>query len=142
MWAAVSGVLNLSHDEIRTNKRAQCKFELLPEWKTKPPVVHCREPWVRADWDWHAGTGGVLCYILDEQWKDLVGTVMTQEGNVAAARYAAILCLRNVCWLLYRHYIGNITKMTMWPRDWPAWPHGEPARREYFRNKNMQKQNE
>ncbi len=71
MWAAVSGVLNLSHDEIRTNKKAQCKFELSPEWKTKPPVVHCRESWVRADWDWHAGVGGVLCYILDEQWKEV-----------------------------------------------------------------------
>jgi len=116
-----------------------CKFALSPGWKTKPPVVHCRELWVRSDWDWHAGEEGLLCYILDEQWKDLVGTVIVQEGNVAAARYAASLCLRNVRWLLYRHYIGNITKMIMWPRDWPAWPHGESARREYFHHKNVQK---
>jgi hypothetical protein len=132
-WAVVSGVLNLSHDEFPTQKSARCSFWISPAWKTNPPVVHCHESWMRDDWNWHAGPGGKLCYILGDQWRDLVGNVAVQEGNVAAARYASSLCLRNVRWLTYRHYIGNITRITLWPRGWPAWPHGDAAHREYLR---------
>jgi hypothetical protein len=135
-------MLNLSHDDVRTFKRARCGFKFTPEWQTIPPGVQCSESWVRKDWNWHAGDRGVLCYILDEQWKDHVGQVMAEEGIVAAARYAAILCLRNVRWLLYRHYISSITNTALWPKDWPAWPHGEPARAEYLRDKNREKANE
>lgn len=84
----------------------------------------------------------MLCYILDDQWKDHVGQVVTDAGIAVAARYAATLCLRNVRWLLYRHYISSITKTASWPNGWPAWPHGEPARMEYLRSKNSAKANE
>src|SRR5208282_1723003 len=132
-WACVSGFLNLSHDEIRTTKRAHCRFLLSPKWHTALPVVHCRESWMRNDWNWHAGFGGELCYILGDQWRDLVGTVAAQEGDFATALYASSLCLRNVRWLIYRHYIGNIARIIQWPKEWPAWPHGDAAHSEYLR---------
>ena len=135
-WAVVTGMLNLSHDDVKTAKRAHCKITFGPEWRLQLPVVHCREPWIRHDWDWHAGKGGLLCYILDEQWKDCVGLVFEQEGNAAAALYAASLCVRNVRWLLYRHHIAHVTGIKKWPMEWPAWPHGDTGRREYFRGKN------
>lgn len=132
-WAVVSGMLNLSHDEIKTPKIARCEFRLAPDWQSQLPVVRCRESWVRNDWNWHAGNGGTLCYILDDQWRDLVSEIANCEGIAAAGHFAACLCSRNVRWLLYRHYIASVTKMIEWPKDWPAWPHGEIARRDYLR---------
>jgi len=133
-WAKVSGMLNLSHDEIKTHKMAHCKIHVFPDWKSQQPIVWCLEPWIRHDWNWHAGAGGLLCYVLGEQWTDFVGGVLKCEGAEAATRYATDLCLRNVRWLLYRHYIGHVTKMKIWPKDWPAWPHGDAGRREYLRS--------
>jgi len=132
-WAVVSGELNLSHDAVSTPRTARCRFHLRPDWRRQLPLVQCCEPWVRNDWNWHAGEGGLLCYILDEQWRDVVGEVLNQEGIAAASGFAACVCLRNVRWLLYRHYIGRITKMAGWPTTWPAWPHGEAGRRDYLR---------
>ena len=74
-WAKVTGLLNLSHDDVTTAKHARCRFALTPEWKSTPPVVWCLEDWVRRDIDWHAGVGGIICYVLDEQWCDLVSQV-------------------------------------------------------------------
>lgn len=132
-WAVASGTLNLSHDEITTRKTARCEIQLVPDWKSQLPVVRCREVWVRNDWNWHAGNGGVLCYVLDEQWRDFVGEVLDRDGAMAASLFAACLCLRNVRWLLYRHYIASITKLVEWPKDWPAWPHGDIGHKDYLR---------
>jgi len=134
-WADVSGFLNLSHDEITTSKSARCLIKLSPEWSLFPPRVWCLEPWVRFEPDWHAGVGtnkDQLCYVLAQEWCDLVAKVWIDEGPAAALAYAAGFCLRNIQWLLYRHYIGHITQMSIWPTDWPSRPHNlEKALKQY-----------
>jgi hypothetical protein len=85
--------------------------------------------------DWHAGVGNTrdeLCYVLDEEWHGQIAKVSAEEGEAAALRYAGAFCLRNVRWLLYRHYIGHVTQMEDWPKDWPARPHNhEQAIKQY-----------
>lgn len=130
-WVKVMGLLNLSHDDVTTTKQVRCRFELIPEWRSEPPAVWCLEDWVRCDVDWHAGRGGILCYVLDEQWRDVVSKVQMGGDNYAATRYAVSLCLRNVRWLLYRHYIAHVTRLRTWPGEWQAWSHGAPGRMEY-----------
>lgn len=130
-WAKVTGLLNLSHDAVTTAKQARCRFALTPEWKSAPPTVWCLDDWVRCEIDWHAGVGGIICYVLDEQWCDLVLQAQRDGGDQAATRYAISLCLRNVRWLLYRHHIAHVTRIRTWPGEWPAWPHGSAGRKEY-----------
>jgi hypothetical protein len=139
LWAEVSGTLNLSHDETNTHKIARCRIRVSPNWNSESPIVRCCEAWVHRDWDWHAGAGGLLCYIIDEQWADSVGKVLADEGADAAARYAVGLCLRNVRWLLYRHYVASITRMTVWPKQWKAWSHGDVGLREYHQERGRQR---
>lgn len=131
----VTGKLSLAHDDFKTHKSARCRIKVTPDWSVQPPKVWCVESWVRHDWDWHAGDGGRLCYVIDEQWGDLVGSVFDQQGQLAAARYAVALCLRNVRWLLYRHYIASVMNIKVWPEDWKAWSHGDKGIREYLRER-------
>jgi hypothetical protein len=133
-WAEVSGILNLSHDNISTPALARCKFKIGSSWVAAPPRVKCLEPWVRLEADWHAGIGincDEICYVLDEEWRDAVSKVYTEQGIASAARYAAEFCLQNVKWLLYRHYIGFVAKTKSWPKDWPGRPHGDEAYKQY-----------
>lgn len=116
---------------------ALCQITIVPDWTRILPEVYCSEPWVRSGQDWHAFNGD-LCYVFDDEWRDLVSLVRSDEGNLAAARYAANLCLRNVRWLLYRHHIAAITKLANWPADWPGWPHSHAqAHRKYWRERSQ-----
>jgi hypothetical protein len=141
-WAVVVGRLNLSHDQTVSTQSARCEFKVLPDWRSNPPLVWCREPWVRNDWNWHAGAGGILCYVLDREWQDSVTLVFEKEGPLAASHYASSFCLRNVRWLLYRHYIGYITKMPDWPAEWKARPHGEAGYKDYLKQLRATKSRE
>lgn len=133
--AEVIGMLNLSHDDVRTHQRASIKAVLTPDWKEKPPSVYCREDWVRADWDWHSGRDGLLCYVIPEEWRDLVLETERCDGAIAAVQFAVSLCLRNVRWLLYRQFIAHIGGLVRWPKEWPAWPHGDAGRLAYLRSR-------
>jgi hypothetical protein len=130
--AVVRGLVNLSHDEVKTVKSAKCEIKVYPEWWRQIPEVRCGDPWVRSDIDWHAWNGW-LCFMLQDEWTDCVTRVYGDGEIRDAARYAAQLCLRNVRWLLYRHYIGQVLKMQQWPKEWPARPHDEAGRLEYRR---------
>jgi hypothetical protein len=130
--AVVRGLVNLSHDDVKTVKSAKCEITIAPDWWRQMPAVYCPDPWVRSDIDWHAWKG-CLCFMLGDEWTDCV-THVYQDGDLReAARYAARLCLRNVRWLLYRHYIGHAMKIQEWPKEWPARPHAEAGRLEYHR---------
>lgn len=126
--------VHLSHDEVVTCKKAHCRFRLTLDWHTRPPTVWCSETWIRRDIDWHAGGDGWLCYVLGDEWRDLLARV-EQESAVDARRYAMGLCVRNVRWLLYRHHLAHVTGISEWLPEWPAWAHHDAGRREYEQSK-------
>jgi hypothetical protein len=95
-------------------------------------MIRCLERWVRPELDWHAGPDGTLCYVLDDEWRDRMHKV-SEHLRDELADYAVEYCLRNTRWLLYRHYVGFLTKILEWPSAWPAWQHGEAGRRQYRR---------
>lgn len=132
--ATLAGTVTLSHDGIGANTEATCWYFLHHDWVNVPPVVRCREPWVRkGDPDWHVSKEGVLCYDLDLRWQREVGTVMSEEGMRAASAFAAAWCVHHSKWLLLRHRFAYENNIRSWPKDWPAWKHGEQGRREYRR---------
>lgn len=136
-YAVVSGEINLSHDDVTTTITARCEILIVPAWTLVLPEVHCSESWVRSGPDWHAWSG-CLCYVFDDEWRDLVTCVRSEEGQIPAAVYAANLCLRNTRWLLYRHHIASITNLQKWPRSWPGRPHSrEEARKEYMKEQGQ-----
>lgn len=135
LWARAEGRLNLSHDNVITDRGARCQWRILPNWREVPPLAFCLKTWVKRDIDWHGGTGGWLCYVLDNEWRDEIASVEHKEGAVAAMSYAVQYATRNLRWLLYRHFMASVTGITEWPAEWNQWAHSEAGRREYERTK-------
>jgi len=139
-FAVIRGSLNLSHDNVVTVKSAWCEFLVRPNWRACVPAVRCLDPWVRSDPDWHA-FGGALCFVLDDEWRDCVTRVYEQEGPRLGASYATQLCVRNVRWLLYRHFISHTLRIDKWPTEWPARPHAEAGRKQYLMETSQRRTN-
>jgi hypothetical protein len=135
LWARVEGRLCLAHDDVITDRNAHCRLMISPQWRTVPPSAFCLEPWAKSHMDWHAGSGGWLCYVLDNEWRDHIAAVEQNEGNKAAMIYAVQYCIRNLRWLLYRHFMASVIGISEWPKDWPQWSHAEAGRREYEQTK-------
>jgi hypothetical protein len=126
-----SGRLNLSHDDVKTQKHANCEFVVQPDFAERKPDVYCRDSWIKGDWDWHANSSGWICYELPDRWFDLVSNVVKEQGEARGAQFAAEWCLHSTRWLLYRHYIASAQSIRKWPKDWPQWSHGDAGVREY-----------
>lgn len=143
-WSAtISGVLNLSHDEIQTGLLAYCTFVIFHNWWENRPDVYCNDYWVRKDIEFHIGKDGWICFDVDVRWQKYVTNVLEQEGMRAAALYAAAWCLHHCRWLLFRHHHFYVNDITEWPKDLPAWGHGDDGRQEFFRNEfRMRQRNE
>jgi hypothetical protein len=137
----VTGLLNLSHDEITTSVSARCSFQFASDWPTHVPVVSTSEPWLIRDTEWHAYSDGSLCYIYHKEWEDDVPPLVSTHDIGVAAEFAAYWCIRSVRWLLYRHHFAFEHGIKKWPAQWPFWPHGEKADREYQKlNRDSEKQ--
>lgn len=111
---------------------AHCSFWIAPTWTIRNPVVVCHESWLRTGADWHAYTDGSLCYVLDQEWHDVMNSVVGRDGILVAADAARLWITRNVAWLLSKHLMADDLGLTTWPADWPFWPHGsDQAKRKY-----------
>lgn len=128
----VRGKVNLSHDGIITQKNAFCTFTVFANWAQRLPIVHCQEPWIIKDSDWHVGDAGWVCYELPERWVAEVEKVAQTEGQISASRYAVTWCVESVKWLLYRHYYASTVGLRKWPEGWPQWRHGAKGRGDYL----------
>jgi hypothetical protein len=130
--ARLIGVLNLSHDEIKTSICARCSFRLVVDWVNNLPVVRADEPWFKREGaEWHAFRDGSLCYVYAPHWREEIGAVMAEFDIGQAAAFAASWCIRSTRWLLYRHHFAFEYGIKKWPAEWPFWPHDHKAQMEY-----------
>lgn len=132
-WTAhCGGLLDLSHDDIRTATKARCIFGIRHDWVNTMPVVCCLEPWVKKGiTDWHVYTNGGLCFELALRWKNEVDRAVQEHGIMYGAAFAATWCLNNTRWLLYRHRYAYENNINEWPKEWPCWRHGKDGERDY-----------
>ena len=109
--------------------KATCIVSFSTKWLTAPPVICCPNLWVRRETNWHVGTDGTLCYVLDAEWKDRVRDVATRHDVDGVAAYAAEYLMRNTRWLLQRHLVGDQQNIKKW--IWEGWSHNQKGQAEY-----------
>jgi hypothetical protein len=124
-WTVV-GKLSLLPE---SKAKATCIIRVTTNWMTVPPTVYCSDPWVRRERDWHSGAEGILCYVLDHEWRDRIRDLTTRHDAEGIASYGAEYLIRNTRWLLQRHMIGEQQNLTLW--TWGGWGHGLEGPREY-----------
>lgn len=117
---------------------AQICLTIGRNWMIVPPIVSAPIHWLcpvfsSQDSDlknWHRYSNKTLCWVSNDDWKDLCGCMNTQ----ALAMRAAYQLTRNVRVLLQAHWVAYINHLEKWPNDsWLQRPHGIPAKE---RNKN------
>jgi len=135
--ATFKGQLSLSHDDIRTQTTATCRFIIGPGWQEQLPYVACDESWVtRGNADWHTYPDGSLCFEFDERWRDELTIVAAEDGLGPAAEFAKTWCLRSTRCLLWRHLVAHRAGMKKWPKAWESWSHGRvDAHEQYYQEK-------
>lgn len=138
--AKMSGLLNLSHDNIYTDLQARCAIEVRHNWWKDLPAAYCNDYWVKRDINLHVGPDGWICFDVDVRWRKYVSEVMEREGMQAAALYAAAWFIHHCRWLLFRHHYFYTHSISKWPNDLPAWGHGDAGRREFFLNEFKKRQ--
>lgn len=127
--ATVSGTLNLTHSDGSTTVAANCSIRVYPAWRKRAPVLRCSDKWVRGrersetNPSWHVNSDGTLCYMLDDEWADVLAEVEDLHGLSATLATAAGYAINSARWLLYRHLQGYRRKLVSWDPQWPQWPH-------------------
>jgi len=103
---------------------AQVDLSIYAHWGNLPPVVTCKEPWVKTGDDWHVYSSKRLCYIFDDEWADEVFSVQKTLDRFHTTLYLSKLLILNVTYLLDRHFLAEQLEITQWLPEWPARPHG------------------
>lgn len=103
------------------------------EVRFKPPRVICTESWMRSDPDWHNDRVSGLCWVLEDQWRD----VMSWSGKSVSLIMSegCDWLLNDVRNLISRHYLAHYENITSWQPEWDSWAHRDEGAREYERTK-------
>ncbi len=94
----------------------------LKSLRESPPVVYCKENWVKPEADWHVYPDKSLCWIIQPVWDEVNGWA-TKPRRLIAEDSAAML-LESVSLLLSRHLWASKTGETMWRPEWHQYSHG------------------
>lgn len=129
----LTGKLNLSHGRIETSLSACLEITVWEDWFNQPPKVVCKESWMRIGEDWHVYEDYSLCWVLDDQWRDVLAGYMQTLRNDEVELIASTWCLTNVKDLIYKHRVAQRQRLKSWPTEWIAWRHGDQGRRDYLR---------
>jgi hypothetical protein len=127
----VSGALDIGAVIARIEIRVSKSFE---DVLRKPPRVWCREPWMRSESDWHNDDVRGMCWVLDNEWRDVLSPEGRQERDLVAAGTEWLI--DSVRSLASRHYYAHRVGLTAWPKEWVAWGHNSAGVLEYERLKN------
>lgn len=120
----------LARIEIRVDSDFDRVIDLRPD-------VWCREPWMRSDKDWHNDRNGGMCWVLDKEWRDILGGKQRHPNDLV--RNAVNWLLNNVQSLVSRHYYADLMKLNDWPKEWDAWEHYGAGVEQYEREQNERK---
>ncbi len=133
----VSGLLPLKTHGESGQTKSRMTVLVRPDWLEVPPSVIVPEQFIRRDSNWHTYEDGRLCYVLEEEWRDRLGRILTQnsEDICFLMDYAATWLLSASDSLITRHLLGARHGIEKWPDDWQAYAHGEDGVKEYRREK-------
>lgn len=99
----------------------------------KPPRVWCGEPWMRDGADWHNDRFGGMCWVLEDEWRDVL------DGDGKQPRDQTVIgttwLMNNVRSLVSRHYYAHLMRLKDWPKAWDAWAHYDKGAKQYERAK-------
>ncbi|MBK8477264.1 MAG: hypothetical protein IPL39_13485 [Opitutaceae bacterium] len=113
-------------------RSARCSIYFDKAWIKSAPLVFCHETWIRNHCDWHCGPHkGQLCWELPMRWKETLTANRSLNGSPVAAAMAADWLASSVTSLISRHFTAFTFNLREWPKEWPAWGHGEAGIREY-----------
>jgi hypothetical protein len=105
----------------------------------KPPRAWCRESWMRSEPDWHNDATGGMCWVLEDEWRDILAAPERLDGDLVSA--ATLWLLNNVGSLITRHHYANLARLTAWPKEWDAWPHFDKGAEKYERTRFQSAEN-
>lgn len=100
-----------------------------------PPRVWCREPWMRSEPDWHNDREGGMCWVLENEWRDVLSGDGRQPCDLIDV--ATGWLFHNVKSLVSRHHYGNLVRLNAWPKEWDAWAHYDNGAKQYERRKQI-----
>lgn len=129
----ITGVLDVSVGYTRTPVRISISTDSNC-YMCAPPIVYApcevlmpKEPKGWADCaEWHRYESGRLCWVREDQWRALFAGDINHETISTAA--AALT--KHVTDLLRYHIIAARQNLKKWPKEWPAWPHGDDYKKE------------
>jgi hypothetical protein len=126
----ITGILDAPAVLARLDIRVPQNFDRVLEI---PPMVFCREPWMRTGVEWHNDSRTGMCWVLEAEWRDVWGAVGRSERESAEA--AARWLINNVTSLISRHHYASLEGLKRWPKEWEAWGHYDAGIEEYERSK-------
>jgi hypothetical protein len=129
----IMGRLGLKSEDFDTAKTANCIFQINYDWLYKIPVVACTESWLtRKPPDWHVSKDGQLCFEFNMRWEGKLSAMEAEYTSGLTAEYAAKWLLNSTRSLLQRHLFAFRNGITIWPKVWNYWAHGQgEAEQEY-----------
>lgn len=126
----LEGTLEVPSRLVSVRIRVPGYFDTL---RNKPPSVWCLEDWMRDDPDWHNSNALGMCWVLNEEWQDVIGCSSMPWRSVITE--GVRLLLSNCTNLISRHHFGYLKDLKEWPPEWEAWGHYDEGPREYERSK-------
>jgi hypothetical protein len=105
-------------------------FEQVVRW---PPRVFCRESWMREDVEWHNDRETGMCWVLENEWRDILGPQGRWPGDIV--RIGNMWLLNNVKSLISRHHYAHLAGLKHWLKEWDAWPHYDKGVQQYERER-------
>lgn len=129
----LTGELHLSHGRIETSLTAYIEIIVWRDWLSRPPRVVCKENWMRMGDEWHVYEDYSLCWVLDDQWRDILTGYLKTLRNEEVELIASTWCLTNAKDLIYKHHLAKRLGLKSWPKEWIAWRHGDQGKRDYLR---------
>lgn len=103
------------------------------ELKRDPPSVWCLEKWMRNDPNWHNSNQTGMCWVLNDEWRDVMGCQGKSWKSVVDDGVRWLV--NNSTNLISRHHLGDLEGIDDWPEEWEAWGHNEEGPRQYERSK-------
>jgi len=128
----VTGQLNCTARFVPVEIRVSWLFK---DHKRKPPMVICREPWMRIDADWHNGGKAGMCWELSVRWRDWMSIKRKRVQSILDEGCAWLLAAVRL--LIDRHYLGHMEGLTEWPKEWEYWSHFRQGITEYRHERRL-----
>jgi hypothetical protein len=108
-----------------------CSYLIFSKWWIVPPRCTTEASWLRRTPDWHVAANGELCWVYGPYWRDVLQGMLDELETHTVRQTAAYWFAEKSADLINRHLIADRLLLKEWPRQWPAWAHGDAAVPQY-----------